>query len=69
MKILVQCAWCHKTMGTKTTEIQYDLFPLVTHSICPACYENLMSETNWSKLSTNVAIDIEGTMDTSVRRT
>lgn len=57
MKILVQCAWCHKTMGYKYSKVYDDHVPKITHSICPNCYNNLMKETNSFNRSADVTFD------------
>jgi hypothetical protein len=57
MKIIVQCAWCHKIIGYKYSEIWDELVPKTTHSICSNCYKNLIDETNSLNLSADVTFD------------
>jgi|GEM_PF-2779989 len=45
----VRCAWCGKSMGTKTAEgneialkLQKKGIPIVSHSICPECRQKAM---------------------------
>jgi hypothetical protein len=40
MKII--CAWCEKTMGTKSFKDEVSSIPLVTHSICKSCHEKVL---------------------------
>ena len=57
MKILVQCAWCHKIIGHKYSQLYEEDVPKVTHSICPCCYKNLIKETNSLNRSADVSFD------------
>ena len=44
MKIIVQCAWCKKVMGTKEWEQTGRNFCRITHSVCPACASIIREE-------------------------
>jgi len=44
VKILIQCAWCLKHMGEKESDRLEETAPLISHSICPACYAKFSAE-------------------------
>jgi hypothetical protein len=50
MKILIQCAWCRKNLGEKESSGLQTTAPLISHSICPACYvrfsDDIRTDTN-----------------------
>jgi hypothetical protein len=43
--ILIQCAWCRKYMGEKESNRLENTAPLISHSICPACYTKFSDGT------------------------
>jgi hypothetical protein len=44
MKIIIQCAWCRKHMGEKESIRFKNTTPLISHSICPACYAKVSDD-------------------------
>lgn len=51
VEIKIQCAWYHKDLGTKPYENCDDKNqdPLVSHSICSSCYQELESRKKITK--------------------
>jgi hypothetical protein len=41
MRIVIECAWCHKVIGIKDGEQWEAALTPITHSICKACYQNI----------------------------
>jgi hypothetical protein len=44
VKILIQCAWCLKHLGEKEPNKLEETAPLISHSICPACYAKFSAD-------------------------
>ena len=44
MELTIEYAWCRKFMGTKRCERWNETLPPVTHSICPDCYDKILSQ-------------------------
>jgi hypothetical protein len=41
MRIVIECAWCHKVIGIKEGEKWEAVLTPVTHSICKTCHQTI----------------------------
>lgn len=44
MKIKRICAWCNRDMGWASWENFDESLPRITHSMCEACYANILED-------------------------
>lgn len=41
MRIVIECAWCHKVIGIKEGKKWEAVLTPVTHSICKTCHQTI----------------------------
>jgi hypothetical protein len=46
MRIIVKCAWCDKSMGSKNFKNDKNPNEMTTHSICPDCRIKILQDMN-----------------------
>jgi len=51
MAILIRCSWCKKNMGSKPIDDWDSERLIISHSICPSCYEQVSEQIKKNRTS------------------